>query len=170
MGYARILCGRRRRRREPAFRQACVSAGAHPSRRQARRSRRRLMADWNDPNGAYLFYYKGSGCISGAGRVLRPRNGRRSGARAAAYGSTAIASPLVRLYALAKTPAYGSLFHDITSGCNGLNGVPGFARRRDTTVPPGSAVYRRRAGSGVLKSTMRPRAGGALCASSFGAF
>jgi subtilase family serine protease len=42
------------------------------------------------------------------------------------YGSTPIASPLYRLYALAATPAYTSLFHDIVSGCNHFKGVPGF--------------------------------------------
>lgn len=52
------------------------------------------------------------------------------------YGATPISNPLYRLYNLAATPAYSTLFHSVTSGCNGWNGVPGYCIQPGKIAPP----------------------------------
>lgn len=86
-----------------------------------------LMADWNDVNGAYFMYYDGKWLSQWGGTSFAaPEWAAYLALIQSRYGSKKIASPLVRLYALAEPARYHALFHDITRGCNGLDGVPGF--------------------------------------------
>jgi subtilase family serine protease len=81
----------------------------------------------NGKNGGYWQYFQGAWQNGWGGTSFAaPEWGAFLALVQQKYGSTPITSPLVRLYALAGTPEYGSYFHDITSGCNTYDGVSGF--------------------------------------------
>ncbi|HTX58154.1 MAG TPA: S53 family peptidase, partial [Verrucomicrobiae bacterium] len=85
-----------------------------------------LMADWNDPNGAYFIYYKGRWQSNWGGTSFAaPEWAAFLTLVQQRAGKISIQSPLYRLYALGRSNRYTSLFHDITQGCNGLYGVDG---------------------------------------------
>ena len=78
-------------------------------------------------NGGYWVYFEGSWQNGWGGTSFAaPEWGAFLGLIQQRYGSTAIASPLVRLYALGGSSSYHSYFHDVTSGCNTYDGVTGF--------------------------------------------
>jgi kumamolisin len=86
-----------------------------------------LMSDWNDVHGAYFIYYHGAWISQWGGTSFAtPEWAAFLALVQQRYGTKKIGSPLMRFYALAATRHYDALFHDITSGCNGLNNVPGY--------------------------------------------
>jgi subtilase family serine protease len=81
----------------------------------------------NGANGGYWVYFQGTWQDGWGGTSFAaPEWGAFLGLVQQKDGSTAIASPLVRLYALAGGASYHTYFHDITSGCNSYDGVTGF--------------------------------------------
>jgi kumamolisin len=86
-----------------------------------------LMSDWDDPNGGYVRYFAGAWSNHHGGTSFAaPEWAAFLALVQQRYGSNPIPSPLARLYALAATPEYDTFFHDIVSGCNTYDGVPGY--------------------------------------------
>jgi kumamolisin len=101
-----------------------------------------LMADDYDVNGGYLIYYRGDWQSGWGGTSFAsPMWAGFFSLIAQAQGGT-IPSPLVTLYQLGGTTSYGSLFHDITKGCNTYRNVQGYcaAKGYDQTTGLGSFI------------------------------
>jgi subtilase family serine protease len=100
-----------------------------------------LMADGCDIGG-YIIYWKGKLQNTWYGTSFAaPEWAAFLALVQERYGTTAIASPLYRLYNLGATPAYSTLFHNIVQGCNGYNGVPGFCAHTGVSATSGLGSF-----------------------------
>ncbi len=101
-----------------------------------------LMADWNDVNGAYFYYYKGKWFRQWGGTSFAtPEWAAFLALVQQRHGKANIANPQARLYALAATTQYHSVFHNIVKGCNALNGVAGFCAKPGYNLASGLGSF-----------------------------
>jgi kumamolisin len=85
-----------------------------------------LMADDADSNGGYFVFFRALWRRGWGGTSFAAPEWAGFLALIAQSQGGEIASPIQTLYGLAATPSYGSLFHDITVGCNGFRHVTGY--------------------------------------------
>jgi subtilase family serine protease len=85
-----------------------------------------LMSDDSDTNGGYFVFFRALWRRGWGGTSFAAPEWAGFLALLAQQEGGAIQSPLETLYGLAGTQSYGSLFHDVTKGCNGFRHVTGF--------------------------------------------